>query len=71
MFGCGWNSWKYSYTLRSSTLIWLISCFAVSAMVFFKTPFKGIVEDFKGRKKCYKDDWLDSCTSGMRYNVVD
>ncbi|XP_019189931.1 PREDICTED: probable boron transporter 7 [Ipomoea nil] len=31
-----------------------------------KTPFKGMVEDFKGRKKCYKDDWMSSFSSGMR-----
>nr|GMC46519.1 probable boron transporter 7 [Ipomoea batatas] len=36
-----------------------------SAMDNLRTPFKGIVEDFKGRKKCYKDDWMNSFSSGI------
>ncbi|GER33330.1 HCO3- transporter family [Striga asiatica] len=32
----------------------------------FKTPFKGVKEDFKGRLACYKKDWLNTCGSGAR-----
>ncbi|KAK4485850.1 hypothetical protein RD792_008497, partial [Penstemon davidsonii] len=31
-----------------------------------KTPFKGVVDDVKGRLACYKKDWLDACGSGAR-----
>ncbi|KAH6788308.1 HCO3- transporter family [Perilla frutescens var. frutescens] len=31
-----------------------------------KSPFKGVKEDFKGRRACYKKDWLTSCSSGPR-----
>ncbi|CAA0838346.1 Boron transporter 4 [Striga hermonthica] len=31
-----------------------------------KSPFKGIANDVKGRLKCYKKDWLDTCGSGAR-----
>ncbi|KAJ8555466.1 hypothetical protein K7X08_012962 [Anisodus acutangulus] len=31
-----------------------------------KTPFKGVLDDIKGRITCYKRDWLDSCGTGVR-----
>ncbi|KAL7168288.1 hypothetical protein ACSBR2_038679 [Camellia fascicularis] len=31
-----------------------------------KSPFKGIINDFKGRKACYMQDWLDAFSSGSR-----
>ncbi|KEH16038.1 boron transporter-like protein [Medicago truncatula] len=33
-------------------------------MKSFKTPFKGIVDDFRGRAVHYKDDWISGLTSG-------
>ncbi|KAK6116867.1 hypothetical protein DH2020_049397 [Rehmannia glutinosa] len=35
-------------------------------MDHLKTPFKGVVNDIKGRLTCYKKDWLDTCGSGAR-----
>ncbi|KAL6544271.1 Boron transporter 4 [Orobanche gracilis] len=35
-------------------------------MDHLKTPFKGVTDDVKGRLKCYKKDWLDTCGSGAR-----
>ncbi|GER45143.1 HCO3- transporter family [Striga asiatica] len=35
-------------------------------MDHIKSPFKGIANDVKGRLKCYKKDWLDTCGSGAR-----
>lgn len=29
-------------------------------------PFRGIVNDFKGRKACYKQDWIATLYSGAR-----
>ena len=31
-----------------------------------KTPFQGVINDVKGRLKCYKRDWLDTCGTGAR-----
>ncbi|XP_051151615.1 probable boron transporter 6 isoform X1 [Andrographis paniculata] len=31
-----------------------------------RTPFKGVVNDFKGRIACYKKDWIDTCSTGAR-----
>ncbi|KAL2543872.1 putative boron transporter 6 [Forsythia ovata] len=31
-----------------------------------KTPFKGVINDVKGRLVCYKKDWFDTCDSGAR-----
>ncbi|KAL2543936.1 putative boron transporter 6 [Forsythia ovata] len=31
-----------------------------------KTPFKGVINDVKGRLVCYKKDWFDTCGSGAR-----
>ncbi|CAL5350356.1 unnamed protein product [Camellia sinensis] len=31
-----------------------------------KSPFKGIINDFKGRKECYMQDYLDAFSSGNR-----
>ncbi|XP_051151616.1 boron transporter 4-like isoform X2 [Andrographis paniculata] len=31
-----------------------------------RTPFKGVVNDFKGRLACYKKDWMDTCGTGAR-----
>ncbi|KAJ4913721.1 putative boron transporter 7 [Raphanus sativus] len=30
------------------------------------TPFAGIINDFHGRRKCYKQDWLAAFNSGVR-----
>ncbi|KAK6129716.1 hypothetical protein DH2020_036582 [Rehmannia glutinosa] len=38
-------------------------------MDHLKTPFKGVVNDIKGRLTCYKKDWLDTCGSGARVCV--
>ncbi|CAA7025441.1 unnamed protein product [Microthlaspi erraticum] len=38
----------------------------MSAMEGVKTPFGGIINDFKGRRKCYKQDWLAAFNSGVR-----
>ncbi|KAL6547593.1 Boron transporter 4 [Orobanche hederae] len=37
-------------------------------MDHLKTPFKGVADDVKGRLKCYKKDWLDTCGSGARFD---
>ncbi|KAJ7958741.1 Boron transporter like [Quillaja saponaria] len=31
-----------------------------------RTPFKGIIDDFKGRTACYKEDWKCALCSGVR-----
>ncbi|KAF5935045.1 hypothetical protein HYC85_026174 [Camellia sinensis] len=31
-----------------------------------KSPFRGIINDFKGKKVCYKQDWHDAFCSGTR-----
>ncbi|CAM0957508.1 unnamed protein product [Alopecurus aequalis] len=31
-----------------------------------KTPFKGVIEDFRGRAACYKQDWQNGFSSGFR-----
>ncbi|KAM3218352.1 putative boron transporter 7 [Capsicum annuum] len=31
-----------------------------------KTPFKGVIDDAKGRITCYKRDWLNSYSTGVR-----
>ncbi|CAI9775681.1 unnamed protein product [Fraxinus pennsylvanica] len=31
-----------------------------------RSPFKGVVNDVKGRLACYKNDWFDACGSGAR-----
>ncbi|KAJ7966141.1 Boron transporter-like protein [Quillaja saponaria] len=31
-----------------------------------RTPFKGIINDFKGRSACYKEDWTCALCSGVR-----
>lgn len=31
-----------------------------------KSPFRGIVDDFRGRKACYKQDWEGGLRSGLR-----
>ncbi|CAN8326987.1 unnamed protein product [Cochlearia groenlandica] len=31
-----------------------------------RTPFGGIINDFKGRRKCYKQDWLAAFNSGVK-----
>ncbi|XP_059636195.1 boron transporter 4-like [Cornus florida] len=35
-------------------------------MYSIKYPFRGIVEDFRGRKACYKQDWIGAICSGTR-----
>ncbi|CAH9063611.1 unnamed protein product [Cuscuta epithymum] len=35
-------------------------------MKLLRTPLKGVIEDLKGRKKCYKEDWVDAFSSGVR-----
>lgn len=37
-------------------------------MESLKNPFKGVAKDFKGRLACYKKDWLNSCSSGPRFD---
>ncbi|XP_057960181.1 boron transporter 4-like [Malania oleifera] len=32
----------------------------------FRTPFRGIINDVKGRKECYKQDWIGALCSGGR-----
>ncbi|CAK9154334.1 unnamed protein product [Ilex paraguariensis] len=32
----------------------------------FKTPFKGVIKDAKGRLACYKEDWISGLCSGIR-----
>ncbi|KAL6578534.1 Boron transporter 4 [Orobanche minor] len=39
-------------------------------MDHLKTPFKGVSDDVKGRLKCYKKDWLDTCGSGARIVIL-
>lgn len=39
---------------------------AANIMDNLKTPFKGVLDDVKGRLACYKKDWLDTCGSGAR-----
>ncbi|CAL5360673.1 unnamed protein product [Camellia sinensis] len=36
-----------------------------------KSPFRGIINDFKGRKACYKQDWHDAFCSGTSLSAVD
>ncbi|GMP83775.1 hypothetical protein CsSME_00037570 [Camellia sinensis var. sinensis] len=31
-----------------------------------KSPFRGIINDFKGRKTCYNQDWRDAFCSGTK-----
>ncbi|XP_077211400.1 boron transporter 4-like [Tasmannia lanceolata] len=31
----------------------------------FKSPFRGIIQDVKGRKPCYKQDWIGGFRSGI------
>ncbi|KAF3655650.1 putative UDP-N-acetylglucosamine/UDP-glucose/GDP-mannose transporter-like [Capsicum annuum] len=43
----------------------------VSTLQFYpmekpKTPFKGVIDDAKGRITCYKRDWLNSYSTGVR-----
>ncbi|XP_074375258.1 putative boron transporter 7 isoform X1 [Apium graveolens] len=35
-------------------------------MESIKSPFQGIINDFKGRKACYKHDWTSAILSGFR-----
>ncbi|KAK3025741.1 hypothetical protein RJ639_042510 [Escallonia herrerae] len=35
-------------------------------MDYFKAPFRGIIKDFKGRKACYKQDWINGLCTGSR-----
>ncbi|XVE71644.1 hypothetical protein DITRI_Ditri10aG0167700 [Diplodiscus trichospermus] len=32
----------------------------------FRSPFKGIIKDIKGRSACYKQDWIGGLCSGFR-----
>ncbi|KAF5749667.1 boron transporter 7 [Tripterygium wilfordii] len=56
---------SYIYTGKKQT-----SCFNYvlldSATDNVRSPFKGIIEDFKGRKACYKQDWPAALCSGPR-----
>ncbi|KAF8393269.1 hypothetical protein HHK36_021510 [Tetracentron sinense] len=36
-----------------------------SAMDSIKAPFRGIIKDVKGRKSCYKQDWIGGIRSGI------
>lgn len=47
----------------------------VSTLQFYpmekpKTPFKGVIDDAKGRITCYKRDWLNSYSTGVRYFIL-
>ncbi|CAL5438637.1 unnamed protein product [Camellia sinensis] len=37
------------------------------AMKNMKSPFRGLINDFKGRKACYKQDWHDAFCSSTRF----
>ncbi|CAN1164838.1 Boron transporter 4 [Linum perenne] len=39
-------------------------------MESFRTPFRGILDDFRGRADCYKDDWTTAIRSGLRFNFT-
>ncbi|KAL2516926.1 Boron transporter 4 [Abeliophyllum distichum] len=51
---------------NSSQLLWVLSSFQEKMMENLKTPFKGVINDVKGRLVCYKKDWFDTCGSGAR-----
>ncbi|KAJ1429108.1 Bicarbonate transporter, C-terminal [Sesbania bispinosa] len=38
-------------------------------MQSLKSPFKGVVNDIRGRAKCYKDDWTCGFRSGIGWKV--
>lgn len=44
----------------------LVSSIAENTMENLRSPFKGVINDFKGRLACYKNDWFDACGSGAR-----
>ncbi|CAN6681779.1 unnamed protein product [Malus baccata var. baccata] len=35
-------------------------------MANIRSPFKGIIQDVKGRAACYKEDWIEGLCSGVR-----
>lgn len=35
-------------------------------MDHIRNPFKGVIDDLKGRKQCYKQDWIGGFHSGLR-----
>ncbi|KAJ7978862.1 Boron transporter like [Quillaja saponaria] len=35
-------------------------------MNIFKDPFRGIINDFQGRKACYREDWSQAISNGPR-----
>ncbi|RXH72477.1 hypothetical protein DVH24_012161 [Malus domestica] len=35
-------------------------------MANIRSPFKGIIQDVKGRAACYKEDWIEGVCSGVR-----
>lgn len=47
----------------------LVSWIIASAMENFKSPFKGIIKDVRGRMQCYKQDWTGALGSGVRYDL--
>lgn len=36
-------------------------------MESIRTPFRGIIQDLKGRKACYEQDWASGVCCGARY----
>jgi hypothetical protein len=39
-------------------------------MEYMKTPFRGILNDVKGRIACYKQDWVAGILSGFGYLLL-
>ncbi|THG22305.1 hypothetical protein TEA_024939 [Camellia sinensis var. sinensis] len=54
------NRWKW-HCVDSGDLSW-----KGKRAVNMKSPLKGIINDFKGRKECYMRDYLDAFSSGNR-----
>lgn len=35
-----------------------------------KSPCKGMITDFRGRKACYRQDWTSALGTGARYGFL-
>lgn len=57
--------WTFG-TFRNIINMLVFFLIAANTMDNLKTPFKGVLDDVKGRLACYKKDWLDTCGSGAR-----
>lgn len=54
--------------MQSDLLVFFINVFLVlpyTGMEILRTPFRGIVDDIRGRAACYKQDWIDGRISGI------